>query len=247
MIKRLLVAILAIVFTLTATGCAGYSADVDETVIEQEGYLMFKTDKKLAACHSKGKSGYGGVGNDMFNYPAGQRTFSFTGTSSEAEMDPVPVVVVSALETMVHACVAGDADEPERHAPSVVGNARRRLKHSQQGVMVGPRYAELPNGLKVILLPDPSTDLVEVDVRYAVGSNEDPEGKAGLAHLVVVLADLSADLPPGANALLKVRAEALRKGDSGDADELREELSRLGVVVREEKKRQYWRLTRPLP
>jgi hypothetical protein len=54
-------------------------------------------------------------------------------------------------------------------------------------------------------------------------------------------------LPPGANALLKVRAEALRKDDKKDAAELRDELSRLGVVVREEKKRQYWRLTRQLP
>ena len=33
-------------------------------------------------------------------------------------------------------------------------------------------------------MPDASTQLVEVDVRYAVGSREDPPGKAGLAHLV---------------------------------------------------------------
>ena len=51
------------------------------------------------------------------------------------------------------------------------------------------------------------------------------------------------DLPPGANALLKARARALGQGDDGkrDALELRAELARLGVVVREEKKRQYWR------
>jgi zinc protease len=40
------------------------------------------------------------------------------------------------------------------------------------------------NGLRVIVLPDPSTPLVEVDVRYEAGSNEDPPNKAGLAHLV---------------------------------------------------------------
>ncbi len=40
------------------------------------------------------------------------------------------------------------------------------------------------NGLKFVLLPDPSTELVEVDVRYEVGSKEDPPGKAGIAHLV---------------------------------------------------------------
>ena len=39
------------------------------------------------------------------------------------------------------------------------------------------------NGLRFVIVPDPSTQLVEVDVRYEVGSREDPEGKAGLAHL----------------------------------------------------------------
>jgi len=44
---------------------------------------------------------------------------------------------------------------------------------------------QLPkNGLRFIMMPDPMTQLVEVDVRYEVGSREDPPGKAGLAHLV---------------------------------------------------------------
>lgn len=47
-------------------------------------------------------------------------------------------------------------------------------------------------------------------------------------------------LPPGANALLAARAKRL--GDD-DAKELRAELVRLGVVVRDEKRKQYWRLT----
>lgn len=51
------------------------------------------------------------------------------------------------------------------------------------------------------------------------------------------------ELPAGANALLKARARALDKGDGDDAAELRTELAKLGVVVREEKKRQYWRST----
>ena len=51
------------------------------------------------------------------------------------------------------------------------------------------------------------------------------------------------DLPAGADALLKARARALGKRDDGkgDATELRAELARLGIVVREENKRQYWR------
>jgi zinc protease len=48
------------------------------------------------------------------------------------------------------------------------------------------KYAEkravLPNGLKLVVIPDKNTQMVQVDVRYEVGANEDPAGKAGLAH-----------------------------------------------------------------
>ena len=42
-------------------------------------------------------------------------------------------------------------------------------------------------------------------------------------------------------ALLRARHAALRSGDAADAGALREELGRLGVVVRDEGRRQYWR------
>jgi predicted Zn-dependent peptidase len=49
----------------------------------------------------------------------------------------------------------------------------------------GEVRGQLPkNGLRFVVMPDPTTQLVEVDVRYEVGSREDPPGKAGLAHLV---------------------------------------------------------------
>ncbi|MFF8938766.1 hypothetical protein ACF08O_29415 [Streptomyces paradoxus] len=52
-------------------------------------------------------------------------------------------------------------------------------------------------------------------------------------------------LPPGADALLRARAQAREhEDDARDARELRDELLRLGVVVRDEEKRQYWRLVR---
>jgi hypothetical protein len=53
------------------------------------------------------------------------------------------------------------------------------------------------------------------------------------------------ELPGSAGALLKARAKALEKGDKTDIAELRTELAKLGVVVREEAKRQYWRRTHP--
>ena len=49
------------------------------------------------------------------------------------------------------------------------------------------------------------------------------------------------DLPASANVLLKARARALDKGDGDEAAQLRADLARLGVVVRDERKRQYWR------
>jgi hypothetical protein len=50
-------------------------------------------------------------------------------------------------------------------------------------------------------------------------------------------------LPEGADALLRARAVAREKDEGADdARELRGELLRLGVVVRDEKRRQYWRM-----
>jgi hypothetical protein len=52
------------------------------------------------------------------------------------------------------------------------------------------------------------------------------------------------DLPGGANALFKARERALRSGDRDDAAELRDALGKLGIVVRDERHRQFWRATR---
>jgi hypothetical protein len=51
----------------------------------------------------------------------------------------------------------------------------------------------------------------------------------------------SPDVPADANAVFAARQEALKSGDERDIAELREELGRLGFVVRDDKKRQYWR------
>jgi zinc protease len=46
------------------------------------------------------------------------------------------------------------------------------------------KRSKLNNGLRFVVMPDSTTTQVEVDVRYDVGSREDPPGKAGIAHLV---------------------------------------------------------------
>lgn len=54
-------------------------------------------------------------------------------------------------------------------------------------------------------------------------------------------------LVPAANALLRARERALDRNDATDVAELRGELARLGVVVRETGRRQYWRLVDEAP
>lgn len=51
----------------------------------------------------------------------------------------------------------------------------------------------------------------------------------------------SPDLSPAANALMKAREIALQKKDAKDIKELRNEIIKLGYIVREEETRQYWR------
>jgi hypothetical protein len=49
------------------------------------------------------------------------------------------------------------------------------------------------------------------------------------------------EIPAAANALFAARQRALARKDRDDAAQLRVELARLGIVVREEQQRQFWR------
>jgi hypothetical protein len=55
--------------------------------------------------------------------------------------------------------------------------------------------------------------------------------------------DDAPELPAAAHAVLRARDRALRAGDQADVTDLRTELGRLGLVVRDQNKRQYWRRT----
>ena len=74
------------------------------------------------------------------------------------------------------------------------------LKTPHSTITWTEKRAHLQNGLRLVVVPDPNTTLIQVDVRYEVGSNEDPPGKAGLAHLVEHMMfqhrPLGADKPP---------------------------------------------------
>lgn len=49
------------------------------------------------------------------------------------------------------------------------------------------------------------------------------------------------ELTPSANALLKARDRALQKGEKENVKDLHREIAKLGITVRDEEKRQYWR------
>jgi hypothetical protein len=53
------------------------------------------------------------------------------------------------------------------------------------------------------------------------------------------------EMPPGADAVFRVRQKALENKHTDDARDLRVELARLGIVTRDEQARQYWRRTNP--
>src|ERR1700760_3085568 len=60
------------------------------------------------------------------------------------------------------------------------------LSPAQRSLDYKPGIASwvLPNKLTVAMIPDDRVNLVSVEVRYTVGTADDPPGKAGLAHLV---------------------------------------------------------------
>ena len=74
----------------------------------------------------------------------------------------------------------------------------------------------LPNGLEVILSPDPRVPQVVVDVWYHVGSKNDVPGRTGFAHLFEhVMFTGSGHIPYGIHDRLTTGVGGALKGSSG--------------------------------
>ena len=151
------------------------------------------------------------------------------------------VVAFLAAQEAIELEVSGDAvavkrgSGPQRRIPraDVVG-VFNDAKHL---VLLGPGGAEWLRE---------KHDLEEAQLRQAFAGHGWPWLPDGDPHADQYrrFVDADPDLPPAANALLKARAVAVSKNDGDDLAELRAELGKLGVVVRDEKKRQYWRLVK---
>jgi hypothetical protein len=144
----------------------------------------------------------------------------------EAEKDWLTVTVSADQVTLAR---RGSAQEIARTSVSAVFRDGKRL------VLLGPDTEELARE---------QCDLNADQLRDAFVAHGFPwrDGDPYAGDYRRWFEDTS-DLSANANALLKARARALAKGERDDAAELREELAKIGIVVRDEHKRQSWRAT----
>jgi zinc protease len=70
--------------------------------------------------------------------------------------------------------------------------------------------SRLANGMRVMVVEDPTTNLVQLAIRLDVGSADDPTGKGGLAHLVEHLMYQLAGAPDGSPAGAQLSDVAIR-------------------------------------
>jgi hypothetical protein len=110
--------------------------------------------------------------------------------------------------------------------------------HDKRVVVLGRRRQELAS-VEFDLNRD---KLAEALRRHGYAWLPDGDPYAAEFHRWVPGAD---GLPPGANAVLKARQQALEKSDTSDLRDLADELSDLGVVVHDKDKKQYWRSADP--
>ncbi|TQN28484.1 hypothetical protein FHX37_3829 [Haloactinospora alba] len=164
--------------------------------------------------------------------------------------DPHAKLACAVLGTLAGLVAAWFADR--RYIRASVGDSRLTLTRGETTRTV-PRSsvgAVFPDGGQVVVLGHRT----EERVRIAGALDTRHLGSALLAHGYPWRADGDphADeyrrwvpdlpgLPDGADALFRARQRALRGSDGEDAEELRAELARLGIVVRDEGRRQYWR------
>lgn len=75
----------------------------------------------------------------------------------------------------------------------------------------GIREYRLPNGLRVLLIPDSSQTNITINVTYLVGSKHEGYGESGMAHLLEHL------LFKGTEKFPKITEEIARRGDARTA------------------------------
>ncbi|MEX1366133.1 MAG: insulinase family protein, partial [Nannocystaceae bacterium] len=94
-------------------------------------------------------------------------------SSAQRSASWLSLSIIAALAIGCAGKVGGGTDKPELAQPD------RELQLPDEGF-----FKKYDNGLTLFVVPDSYTSLVQFDVRQQVGSREDPQGKAGMAHFV---------------------------------------------------------------
>src|SRR2546423_17978 len=111
------------------------------------------------------------------------------------ELPPDPMrlmfVKVASVAALLLASLAPSFAAPAAApaAPGVRPAATAQAPAPAQGIrkitsVEGVTEYRLDNGLKVLLVPDPSIDTITVHITYFVGSRHEGYGEAGMAHLL---------------------------------------------------------------
>ena len=108
----------------------------------------------------------------------------------------------------------------------------------KQLVLLGPDTGELAREKT----DRPVSKIAEAFTRHGYPWRADGDPHADAFRL---WSSTSPGLPPGTGALLSMRARALKNNKNEDAADLRAELLNLGVVVRDQGGKQYWRPVGP--
>jgi zinc protease len=92
--------------------------------------------------------------------------------------------------------------------------------HAQDAAIAVPplqyTHRELPNGLDVYAMPDPTAGTVTVQVWYDVGGKDDPEGRSGFAHLFEhILSRKTVNIPYGQISTWVENAGGSRNASTG--------------------------------
>jgi predicted Zn-dependent peptidase len=88
------------------------------------------------------------------------------------------------LAALVAACGGRTATAPPAAQTAPAAGARSTGAPAARGALRVPvEYHKLPNGLRVVLSPDPGSPTVVVAVYYHIGFRLEPKGRTGFAHL----------------------------------------------------------------
>ena len=102
------------------------------------------------------------------------------------------------------ALVACAAPTPRNDTAPAIGTAL--AKPAPVVSIEGVTEYRLPNGLKVLAIPDPSVDTITVHVVYLVGSRHEDYGEKGMAHLLEHM------LFKGSKRFPDIKSELTRRG-----------------------------------